>query len=78
VVLPQFTVTGNTTVTMHETAADSTLSPKPSTIRFSLNYTRASRSFPLSTATSTAWTFRSAPAPAAATPRRSPPRPGQR
>jgi hypothetical protein len=38
-----------------------TLSPKPSTIRFSLNYTRASTSFPLSTATSTVWTFRSAP-----------------
>ena len=38
-----------------------TLGPKPSTIRFSLNYTRASTSFPLSTATSTVWTFRSAP-----------------
>jgi hypothetical protein len=38
-----------------------TVSPKPSTIRFSLNYTRASTSFPLSTATSTVWTFRSAP-----------------
>jgi hypothetical protein len=38
-----------------------TLSPRPSTIRFSLNYTRASTSFPLSTATSTVWTFRSAP-----------------
>jgi hypothetical protein len=37
-----------------------TLSPKPSTIRFSLNYTRSSADFPLSTATSTVWTFRSA------------------
>ena len=44
------------------------LSPKPSTIRFSLNYTRASRSFPLSTATSTVWTFRSAPVTGATVP----------
>jgi hypothetical protein len=38
-----------------------TLSPKPSTIRFALNYTRASKDFPLSTATSTIWTFHSVP-----------------
>jgi hypothetical protein len=38
-----------------------TLSPKPSTIRFALNYTRTSKDFPLSTATRTVWTFRSAP-----------------
>jgi hypothetical protein len=38
-----------------------TLSPHPSTIRFSLDYTRTSADFPLSTATSTVWTFRSAP-----------------
>ena len=45
-----------------------TVSPKPSTIRFSLNYTRASSSFPLSTATSTVWTFRSAPVTGATVP----------
>ena len=45
-----------------------TLSPKPSTIRFSLNYTRASRTFPLSTATSTVWIFRSAPVTGATVP----------
>jgi hypothetical protein len=45
-----------------------TLSPKPSTIRFSLSYTRASSSFPLSTATSTVWTFRSAPVTGATVP----------
>jgi hypothetical protein len=39
-----------------------TLSPKPATIRFSLAYTRTSADFPLSTATSTVWTWRSAPA----------------
>jgi hypothetical protein len=38
-----------------------TLSPHPSTIRFSLAYTRSSADFPLSTATSTVWTWRSAP-----------------
>jgi hypothetical protein len=38
-----------------------TLSPKPSTIRFALDYTRASKDFPLSTGTHTVWTFRSAP-----------------
>lgn len=38
-----------------------TLSAKPSTIRFSLNYTRTSTDFPLSTATSTVWTWHSAP-----------------
>jgi hypothetical protein len=38
-----------------------TLSPKPSTIRFALNYTRTSKDFPLSTATRTVWAFRSAP-----------------
>jgi hypothetical protein len=43
-----------------------TLSPKPSTVRFSLNYTRTSTDFPLSTATSTVWTFRSAPVTTAA------------
>jgi hypothetical protein len=39
-----------------------TLSPRPSTIRFSLAYTRSSTDFPLSTATSTVWTWHSAPA----------------
>ena len=38
-----------------------TLSPKPSTIRLALDYTRASKDFPLSTGTRTVWTFRSAP-----------------
>jgi hypothetical protein len=37
-----------------------TLSPRPSTIRFSLTYTRSSTDFPLSTATSTVWTWHSA------------------
>lgn len=37
------------------------LSPKPSTIRFSLRFTRASSAFPLPTATSTVWAWRSAP-----------------
>jgi hypothetical protein len=37
------------------------ISPKPSTIRFALNYTRTSKDFPLSTATRTVWAFRSAP-----------------
>jgi hypothetical protein len=38
-----------------------TLAPKPATIRFSLDLTRASKLSPLSTATRTAWTFRTAP-----------------
>jgi hypothetical protein len=38
-----------------------TLSPRPSTIRFSLAYTRSGADFPLSTATSTVWTWHSAP-----------------
>jgi hypothetical protein len=38
-----------------------TLSPQPSTLRFSLAYTRFSNDFPLSTATVTVWTWRSAP-----------------
>jgi hypothetical protein len=37
------------------------LSAKPSAIRFSLDYTRTSEAFPLSTATSTVWTWHSAP-----------------
>jgi hypothetical protein len=37
------------------------LSAKPSAIRFSLDYTRTSKVFPLSTATSTVWPWHSAP-----------------
>ncbi len=38
-----------------------TLAPKPATIRFSLDLTRTSKLFPLSTATKTVWTWASAP-----------------
>ena len=38
-----------------------TLAPKPATIRFSLDLTRTSKLFPLSTATRTVWTWASAP-----------------
>jgi len=38
-----------------------TLAPKPATIRFSLDLTRTSKLFPLSTATNTVWTWASKP-----------------
>jgi hypothetical protein len=41
--------------------AQAKLSPGPSTISFSLDMTRTDKNFPLSTATSTVWTWRSAP-----------------
>jgi hypothetical protein len=45
-----------------------TLGQKPATIRFSLDLTRTSKLFPLSTATKTVWTWASAPAKTATLP----------
>ena len=49
-------------------AATATLSPAPSTIRVSLNAAESAKLSPLSTASSTVWTWRSAPAPGARLP----------
>jgi hypothetical protein len=45
-----------------------TLAQKPATVRFSLDLTRASKLFPLSTATKTVWTWASVPVKTAALP----------
>jgi hypothetical protein len=44
-------------------AATATLSPSPSVIRFTLNTSQSPKLGPLSTASSTVWTWRSAPSP---------------
>ena len=49
-------------------SADATLSPAPSTIRFSLNAARSAKLDPLSTASHTVWTWRSAAVPGAKLP----------
>ena len=49
-------------------AASATLSPSPSVIRFSLNTSQSTAMGPLSTATHTVWTWRSAPEPGATLP----------
>jgi hypothetical protein len=49
-------------------STQATLTGRPSTIRFSLDVSRASKLFPLSTATSTVWTWHSAPSENATVP----------